>query len=117
MVTDDAGTPLYLVRMTGARPLSVELASGKAVTAARTGRATHEWARMLDEDPSLARAAMASLPDLVLFGGGIPLRTGSAVIGAVGVSGASQADDQLLAELLATELTFTTADQGELDDD
>lgn len=113
VVTDDAGVPVHLTRMTGARPLSVDLATRKALTAARTGRATHEWARMLEDDPALARAATTSLPDLVLFGGGVPVREGGAITGAVGVSGASQEDDQLLAERLAQRLMpADTDDRG-----
>lgn len=101
---DEHAIPVHLVRMPGARALSVDLATRKAETSARTGRATHEWAELLRADEDLARAALSSLPGLVLFGGGIPLRRDGEVIGAVGVSGAAQDDDQRLAALAAETL-------------
>lgn len=117
VIADDAAVPFHLTRMTGARALSVDLATRKAATAARTGRATHEWARMLADDADLALAATASLPELVLFGGGVPIRDGETVIGAVGVSGAAQDEDVLLAKHAASTLTrqFTGEEEPEND--
>lgn len=117
VVLDDAAVPVRLSRMDGARALSVDLAMRKAETAARTGRATHEWAGMLRGDEDLARSALASIPGLVLFGGGVPVRMLDVVIGAVGVSGAAQEEDQQLAELAVAALLRQLTQEEESDDD
>lgn len=117
VVLDDAAVPTRLSRMNGARALSVDLATRKAETAAFTGRATHEWAGMLRDDEDLARSALASMPGLVLFGGGVPVHRFDAVIGAIGVSGAAQDEDQQLAELAVAALLRQFTQEEESDDD
>lgn len=98
-VVDAGATLKMLQRMDGTYLVSVELAVGKATTAARTGRATHEWNELLTSDPNLRWAATTSIEGLVIFGGGIVVKSGHDVIGGIGVSGASQEQDQELAEL------------------
>lgn len=106
-VVDEAAVLRAFHRMDGASLISVELSLGKARTASSTGRATHRWADLLRDDDDLRRQATTSMPGLVLFGGGLPIkdRTG-ALIGGLGVSGASQEQDLELAKAGLAAIEF-----------
>lgn len=98
-VVDEAAVLRAFHRMDGASLISVELSLGKARTASSTGRATHQWADLLRDDDDLRHQTATSIPGLVLFGGGLPIKdhTG-ALIGGLGVSGARQDQDLQLAK-------------------
>jgi uncharacterized protein GlcG (DUF336 family) len=90
-VVDPAGAMCAFARTDFARFLTIDLAIGKAWTAASLGHPTHIW-NALVADP--AHAPMAQLPRVVAVGGGYPLREKGRVVGAVGVSGGTTAQDQ-----------------------
>ncbi len=92
-VVDDGGHLIYLQRADGAPTGSVDVAIGKARTAAAFKRPT----KVLD-DMTTTRPAIASLPNTVLLEGGVPIMVGQQVAGAVGVSGASSQQDAQIAE-------------------
>lgn len=96
-VVDDAGILKAFVRMDGAPLLSVQVAQDKAYTAAASGRSTDEWYDFIKDEPALALGAPAGIERLIVFGGGIPLLAGGAIVGAVGVSGAHYARDMEIA--------------------
>ena len=90
----DAGVHLKaFVRMDGALLGSIDIALGKAKTAALFGFNTEvigEFSKPGGTSPGLEQTNGG----LVVFAGGVPLRDGAgAVIGAVGVSGGSVAQD------------------------
>ena len=95
-VADAVGDVVALERMDGALPISLKIAPNKARTAARI--------RLSTDDLSKAAAAGASLfgihndPEVIIFGGGIPLVYEGFVVGAVGVSGGSVEDDVTVAK-------------------
>lgn len=93
VVADAAGEPILLQRMDAAPFSSLEIALGKARTAARFRRAT----KALDESVSAGRGALLSLDGFVLLEGGEPITVDGEVIGAVGVSGASSGQDAQMA--------------------
>ncbi len=92
-VVDDGGHLIYLQRADGAPTGSVDVAIGKARTAAAFKRPT----KVLD-DMATTRPAIATLPNTVLLEGGVPIMVGEQVVGAVGVSGASSQQDAQIAE-------------------
>lgn len=97
-VVDHAGHLLAFARMHGAPLLSVSIAQDKAYTvAAFGGLATHEWFEMIKDDPALLHGIIKT-ERLIVFAGGLPVLTGKAVAGAVGVSGGSAAQDRAIAE-------------------
>ncbi len=92
-------------RMDGAPRLSASLATDKAWSViAFGGMPTGSWWEMIKEDPALVHG-MTKTPRLVIFPGGVPLRARMEVVGAIGVSGGSPEQDQLVAEAGAAALS------------
>src|SRR4030088_2214038 len=84
-VVDKAGNVAASIRGDGTNPHTMEFARLKAYTA-RTRNQTSLQTMKLLEDP--ANAFIRQIPNVVGVGGGVPIRVGNEVIGAVGVSGA-----------------------------
>lgn len=95
-VTDAGGTLAAFLRMPGAFLHSVDIAIDKAYTAASFGFSTSQWGAVLAGDEML-RIGLAERPRLVVFGGGLPIRDGDALIGGIGVSGGSAEQDEACA--------------------
>ncbi|MGB1562609.1 MAG: GlcG/HbpS family heme-binding protein, partial [Sinimarinibacterium flocculans] len=96
-VVDCGGNLSGFLRMPGAFLHSIEIAIDKAYTAASFGLPTSEWHRALAQEPAAVRDGLPRRPRFVGFGGGLPLRIGGAAIGGIGVSGASEEQDELCA--------------------
>ena len=88
-VVDDSGNLLALERADGAFPHSVELAMGKAWTAAVVRNTTKALEDMVKERPGLL-----SFPGHVRVQGGLPIKSGADFVGGVGVSGAASHQDE-----------------------
>jgi glc operon protein GlcG len=99
-VTDEAGALLAFARMDGATRLSARTAVDKTQTVILTGKATldlgREWRAELGEEPELFYGMIAR-PDVVPFGGGVPLHIDGRLAGAVAVSGATSIQDHEIA--------------------
>lgn len=97
-VVDVAGRLLAFARMDGAPLLSATLAQDKAYTVtAFGGLPTHAWFGLIKDDPALLHGIVKT-ERLVVFGGGVPVRVGGALVGAVGVSGGTAEQDRAIAE-------------------
>jgi glc operon protein GlcG len=93
-VVDAGGSLLYLWRPDAAQVASVEVATDKARTAAIYRRPSRDFERQA----SLGRPSALHLARAVPLQGGMPIVADGMVMGAIGVSGASSADeDQELA--------------------
>jgi glc operon protein GlcG len=93
-VVDAEGNLVYLWRPDAAQVASVEVATDKARTAAIYRRPSKDF----EEQASNGRPSALHLAGAVPLQGGIPIHFEGHVIGAIGVSGASSADeDQELA--------------------
>jgi glc operon protein GlcG len=100
-VVDAGGELIHMWRPDGAQVASVRVATDKARTAAIYRRASKEF----EDQASGGRPSALHLARAVPLQGGIPIVRDEQVIGAVGVSGASSADeDQELAILGAGAL-------------
>lgn len=103
-VADEAGALLAFARMDGATRLSARTAVAKTQTVILTGQATldlgREWREELGAEPELFYGMIAR-PDVVPFGGGVPVRIGGRLAGAVAVSGATSVHDHEIAERAA----------------
>lgn len=100
-VVDDAGLPILLVRMDEAAvPAGVELAPGKARTAALFKRESGA----LEDAINGPRPAAVSARGFVLMRGGVPLTVKGQVVGAIGVSADTPDHDQQIAKAGAAAL-------------
>jgi uncharacterized protein GlcG (DUF336 family) len=106
VVVDSSGIVKASHRMDGNGQASPTLAPLKAQTANGFRTATHQLAAAVAGDPARL-ASIASAPGFTLLGGGVPLRVGGTVIGAIGVGGGSAAQDVDVAEAGAAALQGT----------
>jgi glc operon protein GlcG len=60
-VVDDAGYLLYLERLDGAGPVTAEVATEKAITAARTRRSSKFWEDRIKERPSFGAIGVSGV--------------------------------------------------------
>ncbi|WP_053096291.1 GlcG/HbpS family heme-binding protein [Frateuria defendens] len=94
-VVDAGGQMVLLERMPQAQLASIELAIAKAHSAVFYKRPT----RSFEQDVSSGRGVnVLGLPGALPAGGGVPIMQGNTVIGAVGVSGGNNVQDNEAAE-------------------
>ena len=98
-VVDEGGYLLYLERLDGAGPVTAEVATEKAVTAARTRRPTKFWEDRLKERP-----AFMKFPGVLPLQGGVPVMYQNECVGAIGVSGVQSHEDEQIANAGADAL-------------
>jgi glc operon protein GlcG len=89
VVADQGGEPIVLHRMDDVQHASVDLALGKARTSARFRRPT----KALADGVAAGRIGFLGVEGVVPLEGGVPVTSGGTVIGAVGVSGMTGAED------------------------
>jgi glc operon protein GlcG len=92
-VVDEGGHLITLNRMETAQYGSIDVAIGKAKTAAAFRRPT----KVL-EDVAKGRPTLTTIANAYLLEGGVPITYNGQVIGAVGVSGATSQQDAQVAE-------------------
>ncbi|HQX05380.1 MAG TPA: heme-binding protein [Zoogloea sp.] len=92
-VADSGGNLAGFLRMPGAFLQSIDIAIDKAYTAAGFGFSTKDWMQLIGHDEGM-KLGFSARPRLVVFGGGLPIRAGGVLIGGIGVSGASEAQDE-----------------------
>ena len=92
-VADSGGNLSGFLRMPGAFLQSIDIAIDKAYTASGFGFSTKDWMKVIGHDEGM-KLGFSARPRLVVFGGGLPIRAGGVLIGGIGVSGASEAQDE-----------------------
>jgi glc operon protein GlcG len=93
-VADDGGHLLWLQRLDGAAPVSVQIAAAKAHTAALGRRESKVYEDMINQ----GRTSFLSVPGLSgLLEGGVPIMADGQCVGAVGVSGVKSTEDAQVA--------------------
>lgn len=85
-VVDRSGTPLVMKRMDNAGPHTVEASQMKAFTALSTKNPTENVMKNAQENPGAAN--LRDIPGFLLLAGGVPVKSGDEVIGAIGIGGA-----------------------------
>jgi uncharacterized protein GlcG (DUF336 family) len=85
-VVDRAGGVRAVQRADNAGPHTIGASQGKAFTSASAKNTTMAMMENTQKNP--AAATLVHIPGFVLVGGGVPVRVGNEVIGAVGVGGA-----------------------------
>ena len=85
-VVDRAGVLKAFVRADNAGPHTVEASRAKAFTSVSAKSPTLAMMENAQKNPGAAN--LTDIPGFLLLGGGVPVKAGSAVIGAIGVAGA-----------------------------
>lgn len=96
-VCDEGGNLKALERMDGAPLLGIDIAINKAKSAVGFGMPTHAWHDFIKDDGPLALGA-PHIQNLVIYGGGYPIKAGDQVVGAIGVCGGHYTEDMVVAE-------------------
>ena len=95
----DAGTNLTaFARMDGAWLGSINIAINKAFTAKAFDISTMELGRNSQPGDQFFGIHVSNHTRVMIFAGGIPIKENGEIVGAVGVSGGSGAQDQTVAE-------------------
>jgi uncharacterized protein GlcG (DUF336 family) len=84
-IVDKGGNVAASLRGDGTNPHTMEFARLKAYTARTRGQTSLEFKNLTDKAEN---AYLKQIPNVVAVGGGVPIKVGTEVIGAVGVSGA-----------------------------
>jgi glc operon protein GlcG len=92
VVTDAAGVPVVLRRLTGASPRSYDIATRKAATVVATKLATSAYGEQLKA------GSVKEVPNGITFAGGVPIMRGTEFIGAVGTSGVRANEDEQISK-------------------
>lgn len=99
-VADRAGVPLLVERSDAAWPKSVDIAIGKAASTIGFGRPTAALEDMING----GRTAFVGTAGGTPLRGGVPIKSGDSVIGAIGVSGLTPDRDEEIANAGAAAL-------------
>lgn len=105
-VVDRAGTRVAFLRMHGAPLHSISIAEDKAYTSASFGISTGEWKTVLEGDAEL-EFKLANRDRLMMLAGGLPVIVEGECIGGIGVSGGTEAQDELCAQAGLSEIFET----------
>ncbi len=104
----DAGNNLTaFARMDGAWLGSIDIAQGKAYSARAFDMETKTLGAASQAGEPLFGINASNHGKIIIFAGGIPLKSGGTVVGAIGVSGGTVEQDQEVAEAGAAAFTDT----------
>jgi glc operon protein GlcG len=105
-VVDDGGNLMAVERIDGTFAAGGPISIGKARTAALFKKPTSFFEDLINK----GRTAMTTVKDFTPLRGGVPITVDGAIVGAVGVSGASSAaEDEELATIAAAAVTAPPA--------
>ena len=97
VVVDEGGRPVALGRMDRARPITVEMALNKAYTAASFQQPTDQLAGVAGQT-WFQSLVVSSNGRITAGGGALPVVEGGHVVGAIGVAGGTDEQDQRCCE-------------------
>ncbi len=96
-VVDKGGNLVAFLRTEQGPYLSIGIAIDKAYTAASFAVPTGQWETLLPGG-SILRESILNRERFVAFGGGVPINVDGVCIGAIGVSGGSEKQDETCAQ-------------------
>ncbi|WP_282096131.1 GlcG/HbpS family heme-binding protein [Epibacterium ulvae] len=97
-ITDDSGNLIAFERMDGGKVTSTIIAMDKAYTAAGAKKATHEYGEVSQPGKPAYGISSAIGGRLMVVGGGLPILVDGAVVGGIGISSGTPAQDQDVAQ-------------------
>jgi uncharacterized protein GlcG (DUF336 family) len=104
-VADEGGNLIAHVRMDGAWIGSIDISIKKAYTSRAFDIATKDLAEHSQSGGQFFGIHASNNGKIMIFAGGIPLRSAGKVVGAIGVSGGSGQQDHSVAEAGAAAFT------------
>ena len=102
------GAMVAALRMDGVAAPILEFATDKAFTAATMGKSSQAFGERMTSSPTLS-LGLSTRTGLLPWGGAVPLVENGEIVGAIGVSGATDEDDIALAADAARSAGFETA--------
>lgn len=106
-VVDAGGALVAFTRQDGALIGSIDLAIGKAMTARIFDKTTADLAALAQPGAPLFGIEQSNAGKVVIFGGGLPVRIGGNIVGAVGTSAGTVEQDIAVAESAAAAISDT----------
>jgi uncharacterized protein GlcG (DUF336 family) len=106
VVVDPSGRMIALGRMDRARPITVDVALNKAYTAASFQQPTRELTAVAGQ-PWFQSLVVSSNGRIMPGGGALPVIEGGNVVGAIGVAGGTDEQDQKCAETALASYSTT----------
>ncbi|HEY0214130.1 MAG TPA: heme-binding protein [Paenirhodobacter sp.] len=97
-IVDESAQLIAFERMEGGKVTSTTIALDKAFTAAGAKKATHEYGASSQPGAPAYGIASAIGGRLMVVGGGLPVAFGGAIVGGIGVSSGTPAQDQAVAQ-------------------
>ena len=97
-ITDESGSLIAFERMDGGKLTSATVAIDKSYTASAAKRATHEYGNISQPGGPGYGINSAIGGRLMIVAGGLPVSVGGAVVGGIGVSSGTPAQDQEVAQ-------------------
>ncbi|MDO5426002.1 MAG: cob(I)yrinic acid a,c-diamide adenosyltransferase [Eubacteriales bacterium] len=97
-VCNPEGNPVAVHVMDGAFLVSFDVAVKKAYTSASVKMSTMELSKLIQPGETFQGLDKLQGDKMVFFGGGVPLKVGEQLIGALGVSGGTGEEDNAIAE-------------------
>lgn len=107
-VVDAGGALVAFTRQDGALAGSIDLAIGKAKTARMFDKTTDYLAELAQPGAPLFGIEQSNGGNVVIFGGGLPVKVGDQIVGAVGTSAGSVDQDIAVAEAAAAAISQNT---------
>lgn len=97
-VCDPGGNPIAVHAMDGAFIVSFNVAMKKAYTAVGVQMSTYEFGKLAQPGGTFYGVEAIQDGNMIIFGGGVPIKIGDAIIGGLGISGGTGEEDHSLAE-------------------
>ena len=97
-ITDESGNLVAFERMDGGKVTSITIAIDKSYTASAAKKATHEYGVASQPGNPAYGINSAIGGRLMVVGGGLPISVDGAVVGAIGVSSGTPAQDTEVAQ-------------------
>jgi uncharacterized protein GlcG (DUF336 family) len=97
-ITDESGNLIAFERMNGGKITSITIAIDKSFTASAAKKATHEYGAASQPGSPAYGIDSAIGGRLMVVGGGLPILVDGAVVGGIGVSSGTPAQDMEVAQ-------------------
>ncbi|WP_163851794.1 GlcG/HbpS family heme-binding protein [Pseudooceanicola aestuarii] len=97
-ITDESGNLIAFERMEGGKVTSTTIAIDKSFTASAAKKATHEYGKASQPGAPAYGIASAIGGRLMVVGGGLPVVVEGEVVGGIGISSGTPAEDMQVAQ-------------------